>query len=76
MDRTFFHPLREETVHGWLASVPEDFVFSLQAPKTITHFRLLRDACDEVEKFFRSAQLLGSRLGPVLFTLPRSMHKP
>jgi uncharacterized protein YecE (DUF72 family) len=55
--------------------VPEHFVFSLKAPRRITHDNLLREAEQNVAEFLRRAAALGHKLGVLLFQLPPYLKK-
>ncbi|MDQ7081837.1 MAG: DUF72 domain-containing protein [Aquificota bacterium] len=51
-------------------SVPEGFVFSVKANRSVTHIRKFRETEDIVERFYLEvSEGLGKRLGPVLFQL-------
>jgi uncharacterized protein YecE (DUF72 family) len=58
---------------AWGTQVPAAFRFSLKAPQIITHFKRLKDAERETERFLEVAGELGARLGPLLFQLPPNM---
>ena len=71
---TFYGLQRPESFAAWAAQVPEDFVFSVKAPRFITHIRRLRDVGVPVANFLASGLLrLGARLGPILWQLPPSL---
>ena len=54
--------------------MPDDFVFSLKAPRFITHIRRLRDVETPIANFLASGVLrLGQRLGPILWQLPPTL---
>jgi uncharacterized protein YecE (DUF72 family) len=59
----------------WMEEVPENFVFTLKAPRRITHDQRLRDAESNVAEFLRRAETLGSKLGVLLFQLPHFLKK-
>jgi uncharacterized protein YecE (DUF72 family) len=63
------------TVEGWAAQVPETFRFVLKARQTITHFRRLVNAEEQIDDFINLASLLGKRQGPLLFQLPPNFKK-
>ena len=51
--------------------MPEDFVFSVKAPRYITHIRRLTDAETPLANFIASGLLrLGPQLGPILWQFP------
>ncbi|HET7009464.1 MAG TPA: DUF72 domain-containing protein, partial [Anaerolineales bacterium] len=55
--------------------VPPGFRFVLKASRRITHIKRLRDAGDETEYLFRTAQSLGPHMGVILFQLPPNFQK-
>ena len=59
---------------NWASQVPERFQFTLKAPQEITHFRRLRDCELSIRRFADVAQILGTRLGGVLFQLDPSFQ--
>jgi len=75
INSTFYRPSRHSTWLRWAASVPEDFRFSVKAPKTISHeaaLELTSITSAALDSFLDQVRLLGSRLGPILFQLPPS----
>lgn len=60
---------------AWRDATPEEFVFSVKAPKFITHIRRLDDVREPLANFFASGILaLGTKLGAVLWQLPPSLE--
>jgi uncharacterized protein YecE (DUF72 family) len=57
-------------VEGWAGKVPDDFVFALKVPKTITHEHYLEDCLDEWRRFLKLLEPLGDKRGPLLFQFP------
>ncbi|MDG9925645.1 MULTISPECIES: DUF72 domain-containing protein [unclassified Pseudomonas] len=58
---------------NWYADTPDDFVFSVKAPRYITHVRRLRDIAQPLANFFASGPLqLKDKLGPILWQFPPS----
>lgn len=58
----------------WRDQTPEGFVFSVKAPRYITHVRRLKEIEEPLANFFASGPLLlGDKLGPVLWQFPPSM---
>jgi len=66
VDSTFYAVPPVNTVRGWAARTPDDFVFSLKLPQEITHERRFVDADAVLELFVDRARELGGRLGPIL----------
>jgi uncharacterized protein YecE (DUF72 family) len=68
---TFYSLQRPETFAKWAAETPDDFVFSVKAPRFITHIKRLKDAKPPLANFLASGLLrLGPKLGPILWQLP------
>lgn len=58
---------------SWATAVPDDFVFSVKAPRFITHIKRLRDIEEPMANFFASGLFqLKHKLGPVLWQFPPS----
>ena len=58
---------------SWYADTPAGFVFSVKAPRFITHIRRLREVETPVANFFASGVLgLKDKLGPILWQFPPS----
>ena len=74
INNTFYHMPKEAVLASWAEQVQRDFVFAIKAPQVITHLKQLRNVGAETEYLFRSLSVLGRKLGPVLFQLPRSFH--
>ena len=70
INTSFYRPHRPTTWQRWAASVPQDFRFSVKAPRTITHEAALQNVEPLLRDFLDQARLLGDRLGPLLFQLP------
>jgi uncharacterized protein YecE (DUF72 family) len=70
---TFYSLQRPESYASWRAQTPDGFVFSVKAPRFITHIRRLKDVETPLANFFASGVLrLGDKLGPLLWQLPPS----
>jgi len=60
---------------AWRDATPPGFVFSVKAPRYITHILRLRDTGEAVANFFASGLLaLNEKLGPLLWQLPPSLR--
>src|SRR6266849_908739 len=65
---TFYSTQKPESFRRWAHDTPDDFVFSLKAPRYATHRRVLADAAPSIERFFASGVAeLKSKLGPILW---------
>lgn len=69
VDSTFYGVPSVPTVRGWFERTPDDFIFALKFPQTVTHENRLRDPGGTTETFFERARELESKLGPVLVQL-------
>ena len=72
---TFYSLQRPSSFRTWAAATPEDFAFSVKAPRLITHMYKLRNIEPVLANFFASGLLeLGPKLGPVLWQFPPQMR--
>jgi uncharacterized protein YecE (DUF72 family) len=68
---TFYSLQRPASFERWAAETPDEFVFSVKAPRFITHIRRLKDVQAPVANFLASGLFrLGAKLGPILWQLP------
>jgi uncharacterized protein YecE (DUF72 family) len=68
---SFYSLQRPESYRRWHDATPDDFVFSVKAPRYVTHLRRLRDIETPLANFFASGLLaLGAKLGPILWQFP------
>jgi uncharacterized protein YecE (DUF72 family) len=75
INNTFYRMPAETLVARWRDEVPKRFCFALKAPRFITHIRRLKETESSVAEFFRRADVLGDRLGVILFQLPPTLRK-
>jgi uncharacterized protein YecE (DUF72 family) len=70
---TFYGAQKPATYARWAAETPDDFVFSLKAPRYVTEGKALADTGKGVQAFvFGGLEEFGDRLGPILWQLPPS----
>ncbi|CAN7737528.1 DUF72 domain-containing protein [Caballeronia sp. LjRoot31] len=63
---TFYGSQKPTTFAKWHDETPDDFVFSLKAPRFSTNRRVLAEAGESVERFLASGVLeLKNKLGPI-----------
>ena len=73
INATFYKFPTEKSIKAWYDKSPKEFVFSVKAPKTITHFKKFVDAQQEIDEFYTiCSEGLKEKLGFVLFQLPPS----
>jgi uncharacterized protein YecE (DUF72 family) len=63
---TYYGSQKPETYARWRDETPDDFVFSLKAPRFATNRRVLADAGETIERFFTGGVMeLKHKLGPI-----------
>lgn len=63
---TYYGAQKPESFARWHDETPDDFVFSLKAPRYATNRRVLAEAGSSIERFFAGGVLrLGAKLGPI-----------
>jgi uncharacterized protein YecE (DUF72 family) len=72
IDSTFYGAPKKTTIQHWASATPPSFVFSLKAPRTITHELGLVNAWALTAEFLDAVRQLGERLGVILFQFPPS----
>ena len=65
---TFYRTQTAASFAKWRDETPDDFVFSVKAPRYATNRSVLAEAGDSIERFFASGLAeLGPKLGPILW---------
>jgi uncharacterized protein YecE (DUF72 family) len=72
---TFYRKPTEKALRGWSGETPENFRFVLKGWQRITHQKRLLECEPLVASFWEVAQVLGDKLGPILFQLPPNFKK-
>jgi uncharacterized protein YecE (DUF72 family) len=68
---TFYSLQRPSSYLTWYEQTPADFLFSVKAPRFITHIKRLKNSEIPLANFFASGVLrLNEKLGPLLWQLP------
>ena len=68
---TFYRFPRLPVLQQWYQNSPENFRFSVKAPKAITHFKQFHGTVDMLTSFYKTIRDgLQEKLGPVLFQFP------
>ncbi|MFO1210072.1 MAG: DUF72 domain-containing protein [Amaricoccus sp.] len=63
---TYYGSQKPESFARWREETPDDFVFAVKGPRFATNRRVLAEAGESVERFFRSGVMeLGPKLGPI-----------
>ena len=74
INSTFYHLPSTRSLDQWIEATPADFVFSVKASRYITHMKKLREPNRTLPAFMENIQILGEKLGPLLFQLPPHWH--
>ena len=72
---TFYRIPNEKLLTNWAAATPDNFSFTLKAPRRITHDSKLQRCEDLVQSFCRTSRTLGPKLATLLFQLPPTFKK-
>lgn len=73
INATFYRMPTTKTTAGWRDQAPAGFLYTLKAPRRITHDTRLKDCQDSVDFFCDSAKGLEPHLGTLLFQLPPNL---
>lgn len=72
---TYYRFPRPDVLRRWKERSPENFSFTVKAPRHITHFRKFKDAQRMLSDFYGLATAgLEEKLGCVLFQFPANFH--
>ncbi len=67
---TFYRFPRVDDLKSWYSRSPDDFMFTVKAPRLITHFKKFVGVTRELHDFYSTVEKgLGKKLGTVLFQL-------
>ena len=75
INNTFYRMPNQATVATWRDEVPDSFCFAVKASRRITHQKKLMAVEDDVAHLFNVVDVLGRKLGPVLFQTPPFLKK-
>jgi uncharacterized protein YecE (DUF72 family) len=75
LNNSFYRLPSEAAFANWRDSTPADFTFAVKVSRFITHIKRLKDTGEAVGKFIARAEILGEKLGPLLYQLPPNMHR-
>lgn len=74
INNSFYQLPKKATLEMWKETVPTEFVFAMKGSRYITHMKKLKDPSRTVPPLLEVADVLGDKLGPVLFQLPPRWH--
>jgi uncharacterized protein YecE (DUF72 family) len=73
INSTFYRLQKAEVFARWHDATPDNFIFSVKAPRFIAQRKVLADAGPHINRFIASGITgLGSKLGPILWQLDPS----
>lgn len=75
INNSFYRMPSQDTVAAWRDEVPDSFCFAIKASRRITHQKKLLGASDDIAHLFGVVDVLGQKLGPVLFQTPPFLKK-
>jgi uncharacterized protein YecE (DUF72 family) len=73
INSSFYRSHARKTYERWAASTPAGFMFSVKAPRTITHDYGLKQCRQELLQFLEETAGLGRKLGVILVQTPASL---
>jgi len=74
VNNSFYQVPKPDTLIKWRDMTGKGFTFAVKANRYITHMKKLKDGEESFPPFRRAIDLLGDKLGPVLFQLPPRWH--
>lgn len=70
INNSFYRLPSADTFAAWRDATPQEFRFAVKGSRYITHRKKLKDPHAALERFLPAAEVLGRKLGPILFQLP------
>jgi uncharacterized protein YecE (DUF72 family) len=70
VDATFYRIPSSTMVKNWRDRTPPGFLFAAKIPQIITHEKVLQNCEADLKQFLGAMDLLGDKLGPLLFQFP------
>ncbi len=75
LNSSFYHMPSEKAFTTWRQKSSDNFVYAVKVSRLITHLKRLRNIAEPLENFLQRAQILGAKLGPLLYQLPPNMRR-
>jgi uncharacterized protein YecE (DUF72 family) len=70
LNNSFYKLPAETSLSAWRDSTPPHFRFAVKGSRFLTHMKKLKNAEEGLKRFLEAVEVLGPKLGPVLFQLP------
>ncbi len=74
VNNSFYQLPSQRALEQWRKTAPAGFVFAAKASRYLTHMKKLKDPEAELETYLERMEILGRKLGPILFQLPPRWH--
>jgi uncharacterized protein YecE (DUF72 family) len=74
LNNTFYKLPARESLVAWRDSTPPHFHFAVKGSRFLTHMKKLKNAEEGLKRFLDSVDVLGPKLGPLLFQLPPNLE--
>ena len=75
LNNSYYRLPERGTVESWRRQTPENFRFSVKAPRSITLYRRLKGVGAQTKQMLETVSALEDRLGTLLFRMPENMKK-
>jgi uncharacterized protein YecE (DUF72 family) len=70
LNNSFYHLPKKSSLECWRDSTPAGFCFAAKGSRFLTHMKKLKDPEQGLKRFLDAIEVLGHKLGPILFQLP------
>lgn len=70
LNNTFYRLPPVNGLENWKKSTPASFLFAAKGSRFLTHMKKLKDPEPGLARYFERVEVLGEKLGPILFQLP------
>lgn len=70
LNNSFYQLPKEPALRSWRETTPDGFRFAAKGSRFLTHMKKLKDPEPGLAKFMAAIEVLGDKLGPILFQLP------
>jgi uncharacterized protein YecE (DUF72 family) len=75
LNNSYYRLPERSTFETWRRQTPENFRFSVKAPRSITLYRRLKGVGAQTKQMLETVAALEDRLGTLLFRMPENMKK-
>ena len=70
LNNSFYRLPKPPSLEAWRDSTPDGFCFAAKGSRFLTHMKKLKDPEAGLGRFMEAIEILGRKLGPILFQLP------